>query len=378
MSLSGIRDISVLDTPPRERLPVQTYVLEYSEGLIRDAVSRELSRGGQVFILYNRVDGIESFAQNVRAASPPSARVITAHGQMNEENLENAVIKFYNGEADVLVCTTIIENGIDIPNVNTLIVYEADKLGLSQLYQLRGRVGRGNRLAHVYFTYIPEKTLTESAYKRLRAIMEYTEFGSGFKIAMRDLEIRGAGNVLGRQQHGHIENVGYDMYLRLLKSSLEGEEEQAETVTEISVDAYIPEKYIEDDAQRMKVYQRISNMEEGEREELEAELADIYGPPSQPVLNLMDIRLIKIFAARLGAEAVYIKPKDVRITLKNNEAVKNAGLLDSLEKYSALCSMIFNEKPEIIFSNRQPMVKMLGVIRDFLKAAARSPVVAPL
>ena len=375
MSLSGIRDISVLDTPPRERLPVQTYVLEYSEGLISDAVNRELARGGQVFILYNRVDSIEGFAAKVKRVAP-SARVITAHGQMKEDNLENAVISFYNGNADVLVCTTIIENGIDIPNVNTLIVCEADRLGLSQLYQLRGRVGRGNRLAHVYFTYVPEKVLTENAYKRLKAIMEYTEFGSGFKIAMRDLEIRGAGNVLGKQQHGHIENVGYDMYLRLLKAAMSdgSEEQQGEITVEIAVDSYVPEKYIEDNAQRMRVYQKISSMEEGEKEELINEIKDIYGEIPQPVLNLIDIRLIKIFAAKANTEAVIIKPKNAKIVLKDMDALKNTRLLDAVEKHSDICSLSFAEKPEIQFAGKYNSVKMLKIITNFLSIAVKQGV----
>lgn len=369
MSLSGIRDISVLDTPPLQRLPIQTYVLEYSEGLIIDSISRELSRGGQVFILYNRVDSIETFAYKISSAMP-QAKVITAHGQMKEDNLELAIEKFYLGKADVLICTTIIENGIDIPNVNTLIVYEADRLGLSQLYQLRGRVGRGNRLAHVYFTYIPEKVLTENAYKRLKAIMEYTEFGSGFKIAMRDLEIRGAGNVLGRQQHGHIENVGYDMYLRLLKQSMTDEIEEEDIACEIVLDAYVPEKYVEDNGQRMKVYQRISSMEIAEKQELENELTDIYGQIPQPVNNLINIRLIKLLAGNMGAEAVTIKPQIAKITLKSMETLKSGVFMDAIEYFSEHCNLSFLEKPEVVFKHKRlNSVKVLDIMADFCKMA---------
>jgi transcription-repair coupling factor (superfamily II helicase) len=365
MSLSGIRDISVIDTPPRERLPVQTYVLEYSDGLVRDAVLRELSRGGQVFILYNRVESIESFAFKV-ARIVPEAKVIVAHGQMKEASLERALERFYSREVDVLVCTTIIENGIDIPNVNTLIVYEADKLGLSQLYQLRGRVGRSNRLAHVYFTFVPEKVLTESAYKRLKAIMEFTEFGSGFRIAVRDLEIRGAGNVLGKQQHGHIASIGYDMYMKLLKQVVEGREEEPEEIeSDISIDAYIPEKYIEDESQRMKAYQRIASMEEDEREELLFELSDIYGDPPQPLLNLIDIRLLKLYGKKIGAVSVEIKHSHSRLTLKGMDALKES-VMDAMEKYSAHALLSFSgEKPEILFKGRRSPSKALRLVMDF-------------
>ena len=366
MSLSGIRDISVLDTPPNERLPVQTYVLEFSEGLLSDAINRELARGGQVFILYNRVEGIESFTYSVKQTAP-KAKVVSAHGQMNKDSLEKAIEKFYKGEIDVLVCTTIIENGIDIPNVNTLIVYEADRLGLSQLYQLRGRVGRGNRLAHVYFTYIPQKVLTENAYKRLKAIMEYTEFGSGFKIAMRDLEIRGAGSVLGKAQHGHIQNVGYDMYLKLLKQSLQAEEISEEEISvDITVDAYIPEKYIEDNGQRMKVYQKISSMEISEKQDLLEEILDIYGEIPQSVKNLIDIRLVKLLAQKSGAEAVILKPKTAKILFKDMNVIKKDSFLDATEKFSSYCTLKFTEKPEIEFSKRYNSIKMLNIMIDFL------------
>ncbi|MEG1608669.1 MAG: helicase-related protein, partial [Clostridia bacterium] len=210
MALTGIRDISVLETPPHNRIPVQTSVTELTSGLLQDAITRELSRGGQVYILYNRVDSIEKIACRAQELVP-EAKVVVAHGQMETKQLEDRINAFYNKEANVLVCTTIIENGIDIPDANTLIVCDADRLGLSQLYQLRGRVGRSNRVAYAYFTIAPNKVLTENSTKRLNAIMDYTELGSGFKIAMRDLEIRGAGNVLGKEQHGHIEKVGYEL-----------------------------------------------------------------------------------------------------------------------------------------------------------------------
>ena len=221
MSLSGIRDISTIQTPPGERLPVQTYVVEETETLIRDACIRELSRKGQVFVLYNKVESIFTFAAKLKRILP-EAEISVAHGRMDKTALENSVFDFYSGRSDVLVTTTIIENGIDLPNANTLIVIDADRLGISQLYQLRGRVGRGTRLAHAYFTFKPERVMTQNASERLKAIMEFTELGSGYKLAMRDLEIRGAGNVLGAEQHGHMDRVGYELYAKLLKEELTG------------------------------------------------------------------------------------------------------------------------------------------------------------
>ena len=248
MSLSGIRDISTIQTPPSERLPVQTYVVEETETLIRDACIRELSRGGQVFLLYNRVESIFTFAARIKQILP-EAKISVAHGRMDKTTLENAVLDFYGGKSDILITTTIIENGIDLPNANTIIVIDSDRLGISQLYQLKGRVGRGSRLAHAYFTYKAERVMTDNASARLRAIMEFTELGSGYKLAMRDLEIRGAGNVLGAEQHGHMDKVGYELYSKLLKEELTGE---SQTVAEldIRVNAYIPEGYIESAAGR--------------------------------------------------------------------------------------------------------------------------------
>ncbi|MDD4003418.1 MAG: transcription-repair coupling factor, partial [Clostridia bacterium] len=366
MSLSGIRDISIIDTPPSERLPVQTYVLEYSEGIVYDAVSRELARGGQVFILYNRTESIESFALKI-SQIVPYAKIITAHGQMREDALENAVEAFYKGNADVLICTTIIENGIDIANVNTLIVYEADRLGLSQLYQLRGRVGRGNRLAHVYFTYMPQKVLTENAYKRLKAIMEYTEFGSGFKIAIRDLEIRGAGSVLGARQHGHIENVGYDMYLKLLRQSMSDDNLQEEQIDfDIAADAYIPEKYIEENAHRMKVYQRIAMTDFEEKDEFIRELADIYGEVPQAVINLINIRLLKLAAKGSNVQSVTVKVGKAEITLGGIEKLQDNRILDAVEKYSDICSLKFTDKAQIVFNiKKADFQKTLEILIDF-------------
>lgn len=251
----GVRDLSVIETPPENRFPVQTYVVEYNGALVREAIERELARGGQVYFLYNRVEDIERKAEEV-SMLVPDAKVTYAHGKMTENELESVMLNFLEGESDVLVSTTIIETGVDIPNVNTLIVFDADKMGLSQLYQLRGRVGRSNRVAYAYFTYRKDKVLTEVAEKRLQAIKEFTELGSGFKIAMRDLTIRGAGNLLGAQQHGFIDSVGFDLYSQMLKEAIEARKgdvpqaEKFEPEIDLELDAYIPQTYVTDGKQK--------------------------------------------------------------------------------------------------------------------------------
>ena len=314
MSLSGIRDISTLEDPPEHRYPVQTYVLESREDIIRDAIHRELARGGQVFYLFNRVSGIHSRMAQIQSLVP-EAQVGYAHGQMGERELERVIQSFIDKDFDVLVCTTIIESGIDMPNVNTIIVEDADRLGLAQLYQLRGRVGRSNRLAYAYLTYKRDKVLNEIAEKRLKAIKEFTEFGSGFKIAMRDLQIRGAGNLLGPEQHGHMESVGYDMYLKLLDETvteLKGEHvtnRAIDTSVELKMSAYIDSKYISDEEQRIGMYRTISAVESPEEIlDIQDELIDRYGDIPEETTTLIEIAYIKNIAARVGF--VSIKEKD--------------------------------------------------------------------
>lgn len=320
MSMTGIRDISILDTPPADRLPVQTFVTEYSEALVADAIEREAGRGGQVFIVYNRVADIDGFAASV-SALVPNLTVRVAHGQMSEDMLANVITEFADGKADVLVASTIIENGIDMPRANTMIVVDSDRLGLSQMYQLRGRVGRSNRLAYVYFTYDSAKILSEAAYKRLDAITQFTELSSGFKIAMRDLEIRGAGNILGREQHGHIEKVGYDMYCKILQSAVDElrgektEEEKNDVVVSCDFNAFVPESYVTDKEWRVRIYARIAKLcSESECTSLLCDLTDIYGAPPQPVVNLVKVGLIKNLAYRAGASGVSIKGGDCRLS----------------------------------------------------------------
>lgn len=305
MSLTGIRDISTIEEPPEQRYPVQTYVLEYRDDIVEDAVNRELARDGQVFYLFNRVKGIQAKASRLKELFP-QARVGYAHGQMSERQLEKIILSFVNKEFDVLVCTTIIESGIDMPNVNTIIVEDADRLGLAQLYQLRGRVGRSNRLAYAYLTYRRDKVLNEAAEKRLKAIREFTEFGSGFKIAMRDLQIRGAGNLLGPEQHGHMEAVGYDTYVRLLEETireLKGEpiREKKEVFIEFMLDAYLDSGYIQDEQARLDMYKTIAGIEtEEDASDARDELIDRFGDLPKEAVNLIEIALVKRMAGLCG------------------------------------------------------------------------------
>ena len=316
MSLSGVRDISVIETPPEERYPIQTYVVEQNDQLIRDAILREINRDGQVYFVYNRVENIEKMAAYIESLVPES-KVAIAHGQMTERQLEKVMLEFMNKEYNVLVCTTIIETGIDIQNVNTIIINDSDKMGLSQLYQLRGRVGRSNRIAYAYLLYKRDKVLSEIAEKRLKALRDFTELGSGFKIAMRDLEIRGAGNIMGSSQHGHMATVGYDLYCRMLEDAVklikgEIEDETVDTTIELRVDAYIPSQYIEDELQKIEIYKKIAVIEDNEDyEEVREELLDRYSDIPQTVLNLMDIAYIKnkaksIFIEEIKEEGNYV------------------------------------------------------------------------
>jgi len=311
MSMVGIRDMSLLETPPQARYPVQTYVMEYQDSVIRDAILREIGRGGQVFFLYNRVGSIDQCYRQLQKLVP-EARIAIAHGQMRENALEDVMLDFSQQKFDVLLCTTIIESGLDIPLANTLIIYDADHFGLSQLYQTRGRVGRSNRLAYAYFTVRPGKVLSETAQKRLDAIREFTEFGSGFRIAMRDLELRGAGNLLGPQQSGHLANIGYDLYCKLLEEAVleaQGQEparnRDIETRMDVHVNAYLPAEYVTGDRQRLEVYKRIASIRTAEqRDDIEDELIDRFGDEPQCVANLVAVAYLKAMCMRLGIDRV--------------------------------------------------------------------------
>jgi len=346
MSLVGIRDISVIEDPPEERYPVQTYVMEYNRDVIRDAISREISRKGQVFYLYNRVRSIDMKAAEIQKLNP-EARVGVAHGQMNERELEDIMLSFINGEFDVLVCTTIIESGLDMPNVNTIIVEDADRMGLAQLYQLRGRVGRSNRLAYAYITYRRDKVVSEIAEKRLKAIKEFTELGSGFKIAMRDLEIRGAGNLLGAQQHGHLESVGYEMYCKLLDEAvreLKGEKPGKgtnEVFIDINVSAYIDDSYISSESIKIEMYKKIASIQdEKDMLDIEDELTDRYGDIPEPVRNLLSIAYIKALAGSLGFSSVTEKKGMVILQFRSQEEINIAAVGRLAEKHKR--KVLFN------------------------------------
>lgn len=339
MSLIGVRDISVLEEPPEERYPVQTYVMEYNKEIIKDAINREMSRGGQIYYLYNRVRSIDVKASQIQELVP-EARIGVAHGQMDEKKLEDIMLKFMEGDFDILVCTTIIESGLDLPNVNTMIIEDADRMGLSQLYQLRGRVGRSNRIAYAYITYKKDKMLSEIAEKRLQTIKEFTEFGSGFKIAMRDLEIRGAGNLLGPEQHGHIETVGYDMYCRLLDEAireLKGElpaEKSLEVNIDLNIDAYISDDYINTEMQKIEMYKKIASIQdEQDVMDIKDELLDRYGDLPKPVENLISIAYIKALASKLDIVSITEKKEALILQLKDEKSIKIEIIGKLAEKY---------------------------------------------
>ncbi|MDQ0190157.1 transcription-repair coupling factor [Alicyclobacillus cycloheptanicus] len=338
MSMLGVRDLSVIETPPENRFPVQTYVVEFNESLVREAIERELGRGGQVYFVFNQVGAIRGMADRIQRLVP-EARIGIAHGQMAEDELERVMLDFLEGDIDVLVTTTIIETGLDIPNVNTLIVYDADRLGLSQLYQLRGRVGRSNRIAYAYFTYQKDKVLTEVAEKRLQAIKEFTELGSGFKIAMRDLAIRGAGNLLGAEQHGFINSVGFDLYNEMLTNAVKEakgvvEETPPEPSIDLQIEAYLPDEFIPNPAQKIAVYKKFKFVRSQEAaDDLQEELVDRYGDLPDSVANLLDVTRIKSYAMRYGVEAITQQGYETTIRFPASASVQfNHGALFALTK----------------------------------------------
>lgn len=354
MSMIGVRDMSIISEPPGDRLPIQTYVIEYNEGIIKDAIEKELSRGGQVYYVHNKVIDIESAASKLQKLLP-DARIAVGHGQMGERHLENVMLDFVKKEYDILVCTTIIETGMDIPNVNTLIIDNSDHLGLSQLYQLRGRIGRSNKISFAYLTYEKDKMLSEVADKRLKAIKEFTDFGSGFKIAMRDLEIRGCGNILGAEQHGHMLAIGYDLYVKFLDRAvrqLQGSgklEEDFETTVDLSVDGYIPSTYIENEEQKIEIYKKIavtSNKED--IFDITEEIIDRFGNPPKQVNNLLKISYIKSLCKKLNIKSITQVSNTVNIELNPNNDI-NSSLIGFL---------IDNFKDKIKFDvSKEPVIK---------------------
>ncbi|MDP2873282.1 MAG: transcription-repair coupling factor [Bacillota bacterium] len=345
MALAGVRHMSVIETPPEDRFPVQTYVVEHSDILVRDAILRELARGGQVFYVHNRVRTIEGAASRV-ARLVPEARIAIGHGQMAEDHLEQVMVGFLEREFDILVCTTIIESGLDIANVNTLIVEDADHLGLAQLYQLRGRVGRSSRLAYAYLTYRRDKLLTEEAELRLDAVRQFTELGSGFKIAMRDLEIRGMGNLLGAEQHGFVAAVGLDLYVRLLHEAVDemrGEvkaEEAPQASVEIAVDAFVPEDYVPDPGEKVAIYRRLAGARTlAAVDEMHEELADRYGVPPAAVSNLLAVARLRVLATRCGLISVVQSPEGIRCRFGNPRALSGERLVNYVHRNRARLSL---------------------------------------
>ena len=340
MSLTGIKDMSLIEEPPEERYPVQTYVMEQDDRVIRDIIERELSRGGQVYVVYNRVKGIYQLAERIENLVP-EARIVVGHGQMNEHALEDAMMSFINGENNVLIATTIIESGIDIPNANTMIIVDSDRYGLSQLYQLRGRVGRANRQAYAYMMYQKDKVLTETAEKRLKAIREFTEFGSGFKVAMRDLEIRGAGNMLGNEQSGHLVNVGYELYCKMVDDAvraLEGEivndESREEATVELKASAYIPERYISDEATKLQMYKKIASIRTSDDEdEILDELLDRFGDVPAPCINLIKISHIRYLADLLAITELKQVGNKVVLNFSAENPLSGFALLNATERF---------------------------------------------
>ena len=357
MSLIGIRDMSVLEEPPMDRMPIQTYVMEYDEETVREAINRELRRGGQVYYVYNRVTDIADVALRI-AKLVPDARVDFAHGQMSERELENVMYSFVNGDIDVLVSTTIIETGLDISNVNTMIIHDSDRYGLSQLYQLRGRIGRSNRTAYAFLMYRKNVMLKETAEKRLAAIREYTDLGSGFKIAMRDLELRGAGNLLGAQQHGHMNAVGYDLYCKMLNEAVKEAKgihtmEDFETSVDLNVDAYIPDSYISNEFQKLDIYKRIAAIEnDSESDEMLDELTDRFGDPPKSVTNLLSIALIKVLAHQAYMKEVVERGNTVRFVMYEKAAVNPAKIPELLSKYDHALKFIPDQKGPYFVLNR--------------------------
>lgn len=374
MSLAGIRDMSVLEVPPVDRRAIQTYVMEYNEELVREAIERELGRGGQVYYVYNRVNNIDEVAAQLQKLLP-DATVEYAHGQMGERQLESIMTGFINKEIDVLVSTTIIETGLDIPNVNTMIIQDAQLFGLSQLYQLRGRVGRSNRTAYAFLMYRRNSVLKEEAEKRLKAIREFTDLGSGFKIAMRDLEIRGAGNLLGAEQSGHMESVGYDLYCKMLNEAvltMKGEQQEVDTFTtsiDLSINAYIPETYIKSEAEKLSWYKRIAAIEtEEEYEDMIEELTDRYGDPPKPLLSLMDVALLREEAHQAWLLSIEQKGSKILFTMNPRAKVRVEEIDNFLKQYRNKMKIKPEANPVFVFESEGTLKKeLLAKVREIIK-----------
>ena len=376
MSLIGIRDMSVLEEAPQDRLPIQTYVMEYEDEMVRAAIHRELARGGQVYFVYNRVNTIADMAAHIEKLVP-EANVAFAHGQMSEKELEKKMFDFISGETDVLISTTIIETGLDISNANTMIIHDADQMGLSQLYQLRGRVGRSNRTAYAFLLYRRGKYLSEVAEKRLHAIREFTDLGSGFKIAMRDLEIRGAGNLLGSEQHGHMQAVGYDLYCKMLNEAvkdLKGTakvEDKYETMLDLETDAYIPDYYIKNEAQKLDIYKRIASLENAEEcEDMSEELTDRFGDLPKAVMNLLEIARLKAEAHGLYITEVSGNSNRLKLKMYEKADIEVTNIPKLIERYKGALKFQAAETPYFVYekvNNKKTETNVLKTLSYLLE-----------
>jgi len=374
MSMIGIRDMSIISEPPSDRLPIQTYVIEHNDGIIKDAMEKELYRGGQVYYVHNKVIDIDSTASKLQKLLP-EARIAVAHGQMGERHLENIMIDFVKKEYDILVCTTIIETGMDIPNVNTLIIDNADHLGLSQLYQLRGRIGRSNKVSFAYLTYEKDKMLSEVADKRLKAIKEFTEFGSGFKIAMRDLEIRGCGNILGAEQHGHMLAIGYDLYVKFLDRAvkeLQGNiavEEDFETSVDLSVDGYIPSTYIENEEQKIEIYKKIAATTcKEDIFDITEEIIDRFGNPPKEVDNLLKISYIKSLCKILHVKSITQTGNIINLEMNSGNDLNQNLIGFLIDNYNAKIKFDVSKEPVIKYKlDSLEQIKILQEIEKFFE-----------
>ena len=381
MAMLGIRDMSILSEPPQDRHPVQTYVLEYNKEVIINAIEREIARGGQVYYLYNRVKDINKVVEEIKAMLP-GINVEAAHGQMSENELEDVMMRVIDGSIDVLVCTTIVETGLDIPSINTIMIEDADKLGLAQLYQLRGRVGRSSRVGYAYLTYKKDKVLDEVAEKRLRAIKDFTEFGSGFKIALRDLEIRGAGNLLGEEQHGFMNSVGYDVYCRLLEEAvreLKGEKlppSKEETVIDLNVSAFIPDDYIKSPEARIEIYKRIASIQDlSDRYDVEEELEDRFGDPPEELRNLIEISFIRQIAAECGIVEINEQNGSVILYFNKNNMPDLEAVVKLVGDYKGEVLLSGGQRPYLSFKRKGMKDKellehikiMLHLLKDYSK-----------
>lgn len=375
MALVSSRDMSVIESPPEDRLPVETYVTEYDDGMVKEAIERELRRGGRIYYIRNRVEGLEAISRKLKSLVP-GLNVRIAHGQMQEHLLEDAMIDFYEGGCDVLLCTTIVESGLDVPLANTIIIDGADAFGLSQLYQMRGRVGRSSRLAYAYLLYKPNKALSEIAEKRLAAIRDFTELGAGFKIAMRDLEIRGAGNLLGKEQHGHITGIGFVAYCEMLEATIkllkEGKKSllEPDPVVEIPLDAYIPDDYIENPRYKMELYRRCASLEYAERDDLLDEIIDRFGNPPEEVLSLVRMATIRALCRLIGIRSLTIRQGMIRIVFNEKALVKAEVLAKEIEISKGRINCAWGKEPVFTYRTTGLRLDQIEWVEKFLPRIA--------